>query len=287
MALIKCLDYECKEKINDNFIINLLNSNEILISKYIKYKLELEVINDPNKKLCPYPNCDSYLELKDIKNKDVECENKHSYCFLCLQKPHGNLPCNQEIDKDLKEFAKIHFIKKCPNCKIITEKAFGCNHMTCSKCLYQWCWLCNEKYENDHFNKGKCRGKQYFRPNNEYEINLAFEGKIDISQSQIQEMDDDIIPDFRGDIIIQEIPINIEHHIRHNRRERFVMELPDENSNRSNEQISLRIERINRRHALCKNYLSFILILFFGFFLESYILEKIYIINIIEITFIM
>ena len=64
-----------------------------LIKKYKRYKLELLIIKDPNKKFYPYPNCDSYLELKGIKNKDACCLNKYLYCFECLQKPHGKLPC--------------------------------------------------------------------------------------------------------------------------------------------------------------------------------------------------
>ena len=29
----------------------------------------------------------------------------------------------------LVDFSKNHFIKKCPNCSIITEKIEGCNHI--------------------------------------------------------------------------------------------------------------------------------------------------------------
>ena len=38
-----------------------------------QYKLELEVINGPNKKLRPYSNCDSYLEKKDKLINDETC----------------------------------------------------------------------------------------------------------------------------------------------------------------------------------------------------------------------
>ena len=176
----KCLKYECQEKIFDKFVLNLLWSDDDLIKKYKKYKLKLEILNNPNKKLCPFPNCDSYLELEDIKNKDDQCKNNHNYCFLCLNKPHGKLKCNSNLDNDMIEFAKNHFIKKCPQCQIIKEKSSGCNHITCSKCNYQWCWLCNKKHEIGHYNQGKCKGFQYFKPNNEYEINLAFDGKIQL-----------------------------------------------------------------------------------------------------------
>jgi hypothetical protein len=166
-----------------------LKSDIDLIRKYKRYKLELEIINDPNKKLCPYPNCDSYLELKQIRNKDVTCKNNHTFCFECLKKPHGKLPCNAKLDKSMKEYAKNNFVKKCPKCSIITEKNNGCNHITCTKCGYQWCWLCNQEYNVNHFTGGKCKGFLFFQPKNEYEIKLMMEGKInydELSQSQRQ-----------------------------------------------------------------------------------------------------
>jgi len=186
---IKCLNYNCKEKLSDKFIIRLLKSDINLIRKYKRYKLELEIINDPNKKLCPYPNCDSYLELKQIRNKDVTCKNNHTFCFECLKKPHGKLPCNANLDKSMKEYAKNNFVKKCPKCSIITEKNDGCNHITCTKCGYQWCWLCNQEYNVNHFKGGKCKGFQFFQPKNEYEIKLMMEGKInydELSENQRQ-----------------------------------------------------------------------------------------------------
>ena len=92
----------------------------------------------------------------------------------------------------LAEYAKNNFLKKCPNCNIITEKNSGCNHITCTKCNYQWCWLCNGKYSTDHFTQGKCKGYQFFQPKDEYDIKLAFEGKIQLEDSQIQESLSDI-----------------------------------------------------------------------------------------------
>ena len=160
-----------------------------LIRLYKKYKLELEIINDPNKKLCPYPNCDSFLEKIDDHNKEAKCKNNHSFCFLCLKKPHANFSCNENIDKSIVDFARNHFVKKCPNCGIIIEKNNGCNHITCVKCGHQWCWLCNEKYDSNHFQNGKCKGFQFFQPKDNYEIKLMMEGKIkynQLSESQRQ-----------------------------------------------------------------------------------------------------
>ena len=186
LSYIKCLNYNCKEKLSEKFIINLLQDNIELINKYKRYKLELEIINSSNKKFCPFPNCDSYLELKDEKNKDVTCLNNHTFCFFCLKKPHGKISCNENLDSSMIEFAQNNFVKKCPNCGIITEKSSGCNHIICAKCNYQWCWLCNEKYESGHYNNSKCKGYQFFKPKDEYDIKLAFEGKIELNESQRQ-----------------------------------------------------------------------------------------------------
>ena len=214
LTSIKCLNYECQESLNDEFILHLLNNNNELIKKYKKYKLEYEILNNPNKKNCPFPNCDSYLELKDPKNKDVTCLNNHTFCFSCLQKPHGKLACDQKLDISMVEFAKNNFVKKCPNCNIITEKSSGCNHMTCTKCKYQWCWLCNGKYTYEHYLEGKCKGYQFFRPKDENEIQLAFEGKIELNMSQRQQdiINDDIIIDRR----------TTRHLVHHQRRHHLV-----------------------------------------------------------------
>ena len=189
LSSIKCMDYECKEKLDDDFIINLLNSNQELIDKYKKFKLELEIINDPNRKFCPFPNCNSFLELKDKNNKEIKCSN-NQFCFLCLKEPHGNSPCKIEIKKSMAEYEKNNFVKKCPKCDIITEKITGCNHITCTKCNYQWCWLCSGEYDPEHFREGKCKGLNLFKPENENEIKPAQEGKIDLKVSQRQ---DDLI----------------------------------------------------------------------------------------------
>ena len=61
---------------------------------------------------------------------------------------------------------KNKILKKCPRCKIYTEKNEGCNHMTCPHCQYQWCWLCEGRYTYGHYNQGRCNGLQFVIANN-------------------------------------------------------------------------------------------------------------------------
>jgi hypothetical protein len=72
-------------------------------------------------------------------------------------------------EERLNDAYKSEHAKLCPNpkCKAPTEKSKGCNHMTCSRCHQDWCWLCGEQIERNsalpsHF-KVERRGQRCFR----------------------------------------------------------------------------------------------------------------------------
>ena len=130
------MDYQCKEIISEEFILKHISANEDLMEKYKKFKKRAGIINDKNKKLCPKPDCDSFLE-KSNSSKYVKCENGHEYCFECLKPPHGNKSCAQTQEKLFMKWKKDKRVKRCPKCQMYTEKDEGCNHMTCVSCKYQ------------------------------------------------------------------------------------------------------------------------------------------------------
>ena len=189
LSKIKCIDSSCQEILSDYFIYTLIKSdsddkNELLL-KFNENKLRQEILNNPKKKFCPFPNCNSYAKRNNKKEKFVKCENGHSFCFYCLKEPHEGKECPREMDEKMEEFAKKKFIKKCPKCKIWIEKKAGCNHIICIECGFQWCWLCNQKYDDiSHYKEGKCKGFQFFNPKNEEDIQLAFEGKIKLREDE-------------------------------------------------------------------------------------------------------
>ena len=87
----------------------------------------------------------------DFNNKDenktkvnikLTCTNNHNFCSNCNQAWHYETSCQE--DKEVKQFATESgfILKKCPKCKVWTEKSEGCNHMTCKLCKFDWCWLC-------------------------------------------------------------------------------------------------------------------------------------------------
>ena len=159
------MNHECNKIVTDDFIYKHISEDKNLIEKYNKFKKRVEIIKDKNKKLCPNPDCDSYLQKSSI-SKYVECENGHKYCFDCLCPPHGNKSCDFESENQFMIWKKGKRVKRCPRCQIYTEKNEGCNHMTCASCQYQWCWLCEEKYTYGHYDAGKCSGFQFTKADN-------------------------------------------------------------------------------------------------------------------------
>lgn len=171
---MKCLNFECDNNLSEKFIFQILEKNQKLIEKYKKYKLRLEILNDPNKKFCPHPGCEEYVERPKNDIKEVKCKKGHQFCYQCLSKVHsGN--CDLQLEKDFKVWKKGKIIKQCPKCKIWTEKNEGCNHMTCVECQYQWCWLCNGEYSSTHYYNGKCKGLQFYKPKTEEDIKITLE----------------------------------------------------------------------------------------------------------------
>ena len=114
---IKCVEHDCKEIISEEFILKHIDNDEQLLNKYQKFKKRAGIINDQNKRQCPQPDCESFLE-KSKKTNYVKCENGHEYCFEFLKPPHGNKKCDEMMEKDFLKWKKKRRVKRCPKCNI-------------------------------------------------------------------------------------------------------------------------------------------------------------------------
>ena len=158
---IVCMQYKCPTILTKEFILNQIKKDESLSKKYERFLNKAIMHQNSNKKNCPEPNCESYLEYKNDNNYYLTCENGHKYCFKCLRKWHGKKKCSKLIERDFKKWKKGKIVKQCPKCGMWTEKIDGCNHMTCLECKFQWCWLCKGAYSDMHFVVGSCAGLQF------------------------------------------------------------------------------------------------------------------------------
>ena len=157
---ILCMEKTCLKKINDERIRYFIKENDILLKKYENYDLKRKVYNNSNMKFCPFPDCNGIgiiKNLTDPNNKFIKCSKGHEFCFVCLKKWHKGKKCKEEVlDKNLKKLKDKINSKRCPNCGIFLIKYEGCNHMTCSNCKYEFCWICMSKYNNEHFKTSGC-----------------------------------------------------------------------------------------------------------------------------------
>jgi hypothetical protein len=161
------MQHGCEQILETKFIKNILEGNKDLIDKYDKFYQRKKMLEQSDKiKLCPIPDCEGYAEKKG-KSKYVKCNFGHEFCFECGSAPHGKKKCEDMMDKEFEEWRSHKIVKRCPCCRMWTEKNEGCNHMTCVECKFQWCWLCQKPYSSNHFYEGSCNGLQFYKETDE------------------------------------------------------------------------------------------------------------------------
>ncbi|KAK2609141.1 hypothetical protein QQS21_002368 [Conoideocrella luteorostrata] len=152
-ARIQCPSDGCG-RILDSRSLDLLVTPE-LAGRYTELLNRTYVEDKDMFKWCPAPDCPNVVE-SAIKKKDldkivpsVECLCGYRFCFGCPNPDHQPAPC-ELVKKWLKKCADdsetANWIsantKECPKCGSTIEKNGGCNHMTCRKCKYEFCWMC-------------------------------------------------------------------------------------------------------------------------------------------------
>lgn len=98
-------------------------------------------------KWCPVPDCGTIIKCDN--GGDVVCRTcNEPFCFKCGF-DHAPASCanikafrkkNQAESKDALWLANNS--KECPSCMTYIQKNGGCNWIRCSKCKYEFCWLC-------------------------------------------------------------------------------------------------------------------------------------------------
>eukprot|EP00743_Colponemidia_sp_Colp-15_P000142 GILK01000164.1.p1 GENE.GILK01000164.1~~GILK01000164.1.p1 ORF type:complete len:492 (-),score=63.48 GILK01000164.1:91-1485(-) len=149
MSSMICPDTSCREPLPSSYVE--AHVSDELFQKYTRFKKNLQLEKDPNVRWCPTPDCGTALtgSMKKPRLKCSKCEAET--CFICSHKWHPNRTCDQVVDQGYNEWAKGKDVQMCPRCRVRVLKDEGCNHMTCSRCGYQWCWLCRSKYSRLHF----------------------------------------------------------------------------------------------------------------------------------------
>lgn len=93
--------------------------------------------------------------------KEFDHSMYYALCYKCIKiKEYMNKECANDIP-DLKHFEcddhqiNIHTMN-CPSCDIITEKSFGCDHITCTQCNEHWCYACGMGFGKSDMSIDNC-----------------------------------------------------------------------------------------------------------------------------------
>ena len=174
---ICCPEVGCRLQLTPPEVQSLLPAD-----LYTKYEaMTLQTSLDAMADVVWCPRCEYPAFLADGEGGQLACcgECGFAFCVECRLAWHGLAPCANlatrwrnadESGRDalrakygarvLEEVESAEWVlentKRCPNCTTTTEKNGGCNHITCAKCSFEWCWLCGCKYVDGHFKNGAC-----------------------------------------------------------------------------------------------------------------------------------
>ena len=161
----------CGADLSDSDIEIIFKNDPNLIIKLKKVRTALLINMDPLNRWCINPDCNTIIRNTSMQKK-IQCNNCGlEMCFDCRGAWHGKITCEQALDKEIKKYSKDKNVKLCPKCKTRIEKNEGCNHMTCSRCRHQFCWLCGGVYTGNHFDENNpwgCPGMQNLHDEDEY-----------------------------------------------------------------------------------------------------------------------
>ncbi|XP_017323872.2 E3 ubiquitin-protein ligase ARIH2 isoform X2 [Ictalurus punctatus] len=146
---ISCMAQDCSLQMPEDFVLPLL-PNEELKDKYRRYLFRDYVESHFQLQLCPGADCPIVIKVQEPRARRVQCSRcDEVFCFKCRQMYHAPTDCATirkwltkcADDSETANYISAH-TKDCPKCNICIEKNGGCNHMQCSKCKHDFCWMC-------------------------------------------------------------------------------------------------------------------------------------------------
>jgi len=162
---INCPDPTCGNQIDYNQIKQIVR-DERTFAKYEEFNLKKTLETIPDLRWCPRPGCGNAM-IGSNDNPMMICSNdscRFSFCFRCKEEWHADVTCEKyqewKVENNEAEARYIDWVKTntrdCPKCRANIQKNGGCNHMTCSNCRHEFCWLCKIDYNSSHWETSSC-----------------------------------------------------------------------------------------------------------------------------------
>lgn len=166
---IVCPLGKCNDELPNIKIENIIKNYKIeLLEKYKKFFNLKKLEDDPAVIFCSYRDCDGHALYVNHHVRipvKLTCQYNHDICSRCGEQWHEQKLCEKLQEEEIEKLVltKQLKLKRCPGCRAWVEKNEGCNHITCSVCKFQWCWICNGKFSEHHYNVPgtSCYQKQF------------------------------------------------------------------------------------------------------------------------------
>uniref|UniRef100_A0A0N4UZ99 RBR-type E3 ubiquitin transferase n=1 Tax=Enterobius vermicularis TaxID=51028 RepID=A0A0N4UZ99_ENTVE len=138
---------ECYEFLHPSDIYALMADDPELIKKYEDFSLRRALMTDPDTRWCPAPDC-SYAVIATAcaACPELHCERPGCGAFFCYH-CKGPWHASQTCDEARRERGG------CPRCHALIAKLNdgSCNHMVCTLCRAEFCWLCLREINDLHY----------------------------------------------------------------------------------------------------------------------------------------
>uniref|UniRef100_A0A1I7UKN9 RBR-type E3 ubiquitin transferase n=1 Tax=Caenorhabditis tropicalis TaxID=1561998 RepID=A0A1I7UKN9_9PELO len=132
------------------------NEDPEFIAKYERFSVRSALIKDPSARWCPAPDCGFAVIVPNGKKcPKIRCQRPECgihFCFTCKKPWHEGSPCLSE-NNVFRTRTELVPCRPCPRCKtlILKEDDGSCNHMTCTLCKAEFCWLCLKQITDFHY----------------------------------------------------------------------------------------------------------------------------------------
>ncbi|KAK7077080.1 E3 ubiquitin-protein ligase rnf19b [Halocaridina rubra] len=158
---------QCHELMHPTDIHQIVD-NALLSYKFEDFMLRRVLSMDPDTRWCPAPDCGYAVVASGCAGcPKLKCERPGCgtyFCYHCKAEWHPNQTCDMARAQRspnvlLSSFNHLHDIqnsegvKACPRCQVLIMKMDdgSCNHMTCSVCGAEFCWLCMKEISDLHY----------------------------------------------------------------------------------------------------------------------------------------
>ncbi|XP_033113786.1 ankyrin repeat and IBR domain-containing protein 1-like [Anneissia japonica] len=220
---IMCPAYDCPKLVPVEVVEDVVPRD--IARKYLQFDIRAFVDTNPYIKWCPKPGCSCAVKLPQeaLNNtasrrartaspppmsRAVTCSQGHQFCWECCGEPHEPCSCSnlkkwkekisevrpEELsgtEQESESVANLLWLvtnsKACPKCTSPIQKNEGCNHMKCTKCKNDFCWVCLEAW-----NKHSSETGGYFRCNR-FEAVQKVHGKLETDREDAEKKNTEMI----------------------------------------------------------------------------------------------